>query len=74
MRDAHQELEAMRSAGAWRIWEPLYHKRDWCKGYGFHIALMAIIAVFGLGGYETTANSIIWTLYLLAKHHRCKWL
>ena len=53
MRDAHQELEAMRSAGAWRIWEPLYQTREWFRGYGFHIALMAIIAVFGLGGYET---------------------
>ena len=54
MRDTHQELEAMRNAGGWRIWEPLYHARDWCRGYGFHIALMAVTAVFGLGGYETT--------------------
>jgi membrane-associated phospholipid phosphatase len=54
MRDTHQELESMRSAGAWRIWEPLYQTRDWCRGYGFHIALMFIVAVFGLGGYETT--------------------
>jgi len=53
MRDLHQELETMRSAGAWRIWEPILHARDWCRGFGFHIALMAIISFFGLFGYET---------------------
>jgi len=33
-----------------------------------HQLLRNEVITFFLGGYETTANSIIWTLYLLAKH------
>ncbi|MDP7010218.1 MAG: cytochrome P450 [Verrucomicrobiota bacterium] len=33
-----------------------------------HQLLRNEVITFFLGGYETTANSILWTLYLLAKH------
>ena len=54
MNDVRHELDSMRAAGAWKVWEPLYHTRDWFRGYGFHIGLIAMIAIFGLTGYETT--------------------
>ena len=37
-------------------------------GTHHHQILRNEVITFFLGGYETTANSIIWTLYLLAKH------
>ena len=54
MRDHHQELEALRSAGTWRAWEPLLRLRDIWRGYGFHVGVMAFLGLFGIGGYEAT--------------------
>jgi len=46
----------------------LIREKPSTAGTHHHQLLRNEVITFFLGGYETTANSIIWTLYLLAKH------
>ena len=54
--DVRQDIDSMRTAGVWRIWEPLYPLHERWSGFGFHLALMTAISAIGLAGYHVTLH------------------